>query len=106
MLARAPASPVQGFHQHHGPRYFNFLIFVQSVALRNLDFVQVGQSFKTVGCGCTSCWGDVGAGDAEADVIYTKYIIHRERPTHRVLSTVLTQDTKGQRGQLDQGVQC
>ena len=38
MLARAPASPAQGLH-HHGPRYFNFLIFVQYVALRNLDFL-------------------------------------------------------------------
>ena len=38
---------------------------------------------------------DVGAGDAEVDVIYI-YIIHRERPIHRVLSTVLTQGTKGQ----------
>ena len=28
MLARAPASPAQGLH-HHGPRYFNFFIFVQ-----------------------------------------------------------------------------
>ena len=36
MLARAPASPAQGLH-HHGPRYFNFLIFVRCVALRNLD---------------------------------------------------------------------
>ena len=35
MLARAPASPAQGLH-HHGPRYFNFLIFVRCVALRNL----------------------------------------------------------------------
>ena len=26
MLARAPASPAQGFH-HHGPRYFNFPYF-------------------------------------------------------------------------------
>ena len=34
MLARAPASPAQDLH-HHGPRYFNFLIFVQCVALRN-----------------------------------------------------------------------
>ena len=36
MLARAPASPAQGLH-HHGPRYLNFLISVQCVALRNLD---------------------------------------------------------------------
>ena len=38
MLARAPAPPVQGLH-HHGPRYFNFLIFLQCVALRNLDLL-------------------------------------------------------------------
>ena len=37
--------------------------------------VQVDQSFKTVGYGCTSCWGDVGAGDAEADVIYISFIV-------------------------------
>ena len=37
--------------------------------------VRLGQSFKTVGYGCTSCWGDVGAGDAEADVIYISFII-------------------------------
>ena len=36
MLARAPASPAQGLH-HQGPRYFNFLISIQCVALRNLD---------------------------------------------------------------------
>ena len=34
---------------------------------------QVGQSFKTFGYGCTSCWGDVGAGDAEADVTYKPF---------------------------------
>ena len=38
MLARAPASAAQGLH-HHGPRYFNFLISVQCVALRNLDLL-------------------------------------------------------------------
>ena len=38
MLARAPASSAQGLH-HHRPRYFNFLIFVQCVALRNLDLL-------------------------------------------------------------------
>ena len=37
--------------------------------------VQVGQSFRKVGYGCTSCWGDVGAGDAEADVIYISFIV-------------------------------
>ena len=44
MLARAPASPGQGLH-HHGPRYFNFLIFVQCVALRNLNLlIKIGWS--------------------------------------------------------------
>ena len=38
ILARAPASPAQGLH-HHGPRYFNFLISVQLVALRNLNLL-------------------------------------------------------------------
>ena len=38
MLARPPASPAQGLY-HHGPRYFNFLIFVRCVALRNLGIV-------------------------------------------------------------------
>ena len=38
MLARAPASSGQGLH-HHGPQYFNFLIIVQCVALRNLDLL-------------------------------------------------------------------
>ena len=38
MLARASAAPVQGLH-HHGPRYFNFLIFVKCVALSNLDLL-------------------------------------------------------------------
>ena len=41
----------------------------------SVDHVQLGQSFKTVGYGCTSCWGDVGAGDAEADVIYIAFIV-------------------------------
>ena len=39
MLARPPASPVQGLH-HHGPRYFNFPYFcTKCVALRNLDLL-------------------------------------------------------------------
>ena len=42
MLARAPASSAQGLH-HHGPRYFNFLVFVQCVALRNLDLLIKGK---------------------------------------------------------------
>ena len=38
MLARAPASPAQGLHNHR-PRYVIFLISVQCVALRNLDLL-------------------------------------------------------------------
>ena len=38
MLARAPAPSAQGLH-HHGPRYFNFLIFLKCVALGNLDLL-------------------------------------------------------------------
>ena len=38
MLARGLALPAQGLH-HHGPRYFSFLIFLQCVALRNLDLL-------------------------------------------------------------------
>ena len=37
--------------------------------------VELGQSFKTDGYGCTSCWGDVGAGDPEVDVIYISFIV-------------------------------
>ena len=39
------------------------LKFVQLTSSR----VRLGQSFKTVGCGCTSCWGDLGAGSVEAE---------------------------------------
>ena len=35
MLARAPASPVQGLH-HHGPRYFNFPYFCTMCGLEKL----------------------------------------------------------------------
>ena len=54
--------------------------------------VRLGQSFKTVGYGSASCWGDVGAGSVEADVFL--YTIHCERPIHRVLSTVQRRGTK------------
>ena len=37
--------------------------------------VRLGQSFKTVGCGCTSCWGDLEAGSVEADVFYIPFIV-------------------------------
>ena len=38
MLARAPASPAQGFH-HHGPRYFNFPYFCMMCDLEKLGLV-------------------------------------------------------------------
>ena len=55
-----------------GPRH---AVVCPNVAGRTKESVQLGQSLKTVGYGCTSCWGDVGAGDAEADVIYLTFIV-------------------------------
>ena len=50
MLARGPAPPAQGLH-HHGPRYFNFLIFLQCVAFRNLDlFIKTAWSVSCPVC--------------------------------------------------------
>ena len=37
--------------------------------------VRLGQSFKTVGYECASCWADVGAGNVEADVFYIPFIV-------------------------------
>ena len=37
--------------------------------------VRLGQSFKTVGYGSASCWGDVGAGSVEADIFYIPFIV-------------------------------
>ena len=37
--------------------------------------VRLGQSFKTVGYGSASCWGDLGAGSVEADVFYILFIV-------------------------------
>ena len=49
----------------------NSIGFVQLTSSR----VRLGQSFKTVGYGCASCWGDVGAGSVEADVFYIPFIV-------------------------------
>ena len=51
MLARAPASRAQGLH-HHGPRYFNFGIFVQCVALRNYWDLLIKTSWSAI---CPIC---------------------------------------------------
>ena len=56
------------------PRILLGMVEVRSVNVKNTT-VRLGQSFKTVGYGCTSCWGDVGSGDAEADVIYVSFIV-------------------------------
>ena len=37
--------------------------------------VRLGQSFKTVGYGSASCWGDVGAGNVEAGIVYMPFIV-------------------------------
>ena len=47
------------------------LCFVQLTSSR----VRLGQSFKTVGYGSASCWGDLGAGSVEADVFYIPFIV-------------------------------
>ena len=59
MLARAPAPPAQGLH-HHGPWYFNFLIFVKCVAFRSLDLLfKTGWSAICPVC-CRERWPWVG----------------------------------------------
>ena len=52
-------------------RIGNLTRFVQMTSSR----VRLGQSFKTVGYGCASCWGDVGAGNVEADIFYIPFIV-------------------------------
>ena len=37
--------------------------------------VRLGQSFKTVGYGCSSCWGDVEAADPEVDIFNISFIV-------------------------------
>ena len=56
-------SPVQGF-----------LRLACSVDPEHCVFVKLSCS-RTVGYGCTSCWGDLGAGDPEVDIIYISFIV-------------------------------
>ena len=49
----------------------NCILSVQLTSSR----VRLGQSFKTVGYGSASCWGDLGAGSVEADVFYIPFIV-------------------------------
>ena len=58
-----------------GPRLEDRRPLVGLVGIHFAKRVEVGQSSKTFGYGCTLCWGDVGAGDAEADVIYISFIV-------------------------------
>ena len=51
--------------------YNRQILFVQMTSSR----IRLGQSFKTVGYGCASCWGDVGAGNVEADIFYIPFIV-------------------------------
>ena len=60
--------------------------------------VRLGQSFKTVGYGCTSCWGDVGVGDVEADVFYISFIVSVQYIGYYV---PYRDKVQRQRGQLD-----
>ena len=48
LLARASASPAQGLHYHHGPRYFNFPYFCTMCSLEKLGLV--GQTDWSVLC--------------------------------------------------------
>ena len=48
-----------------------FILIVHMTSSR----VRLGQSFKTVGYGCASCWADVGGGNVEADVFYIPFIV-------------------------------
>ena len=47
MLARAPASPAQGFH-HHGPRYSNFPYFCTMRGLEKLGLVDQNWSERNL----------------------------------------------------------
>ena len=58
-----------------GPRLEDRRPPVGLLGIHFAKHVEVGQSFKTFGYGCTSCWGDAGAGDAEADVIYISFVM-------------------------------
>ena len=50
---------------------WNYIGSVQWTSSR----VRLGQSLKTVGYGCTSCWGDAEAGDPEVNIIYILFIV-------------------------------
>ena len=62
-----------GFHNHTNAagRPQRAIQTVQMTSSR----VRLGQSFKTVGYGSASCWGDLGAGSVEADVFYIPFIV-------------------------------
>ena len=49
------------------PKQLRKMIGVIVVVQMTSSRVRLGQSFKTVGYGSASCWGDVGAGSVEAE---------------------------------------
>ena len=55
-------------------RCFRLCMLISYVQMTS-SRVRLGQSFKTVGYGSASCWGDVGAGSVEADVFYIPFIV-------------------------------
>ena len=60
--------PGDGLQNIPGDKLLQQLLMVMDIVVQlTSSRVRLGQSFKTVGCGCTSCWGDVGAGSVEAE---------------------------------------
>ena len=51
------------------------MVLLAGIVQMTSSRVRLGQSFKTVGYGSASCWGDLGAGSVEADVFYIPFIV-------------------------------
>ena len=66
-ILQCVASGVPGGHCRYQKRVTEPKTYILFVVQMTSSRVRLGQSFKTVGCGCTSCWGDVGAGSVEAE---------------------------------------
>ena len=56
--------------------YVEGLIYKDEGVQLTSSRVRLGQSFKAVGYGSASCWGDLGAGSVEADVFYIPFIVN------------------------------
>ena len=68
---KIPGAQTEAPRQQSGAFYDSAKGGVQLTSSR----VRLGQSFKTVGYGSASCWGDLGAGSVEADVFYIPFIV-------------------------------